>query len=86
VHGEDAAETALSEAHRAAASEVLRTPLRKMVQDVEASGEARGVAPEQYAKELQERSTELLPPNPSAGAVRHFSSVMRVLSYLVKPR
>jgi hypothetical protein len=86
VHGEQAAETALSEAHRAATSEVLRTPLRKMLQDVEASGGARGVDPEQYAKELEEHSAELLPPHPSAGSVRHFSSVMRVLSYLVKPR
>ena len=86
VHGEAAAQEALAEAHRSTAEEVLRTPLRRMVRDVENSSEAQNAAPEQYAKALQERGEELLPSRPGAGSPRHLNSVLRALSHLVKPR
>jgi len=86
VHGEATAQEAIEEAHRATTQEILRTPLRKMVQDAENSGEAQAIDPAQYAQELQERGADLLPSQPSPGAVHHFNSVLRALSYLVKPR
>jgi hypothetical protein len=86
VHGQAAAQEALSEAHRSAAAEVLRTPLRKMVQDAQVSGETQDLPPERYIEDLQKRGNELLPPNPPAGSARHLKSVLRVLSYLVKSR
>jgi hypothetical protein len=86
VHGDAAAQEALSEAHQATTAEILRTPLRRMVQDAETSGEAQDVPPHQYAKELEDRGAGLLPANPAAGSRRHLNSVLRVLSYLVKPR
>ncbi len=86
IHGEAAAQEALAEAHRSTAEEVLRTPLRRMVRDAENSSEAQNVPPEQYAKELHERGEKLLPSHPGAGSARHLNSVLRVLSYLVKPR
>ena len=86
VHGEAAAQEALAEAHRSTTTEILRTPLRRIVQDAENSGEAQNVAPERYAKELQERGEELLPSRAGAGSGRHLNSVLRVLSHLVKPR
>lgn len=86
VHGEAAAQEALAEAHRSTTTEILRTPLRRMVLDAERSSEAQDVDLDQYMKELQERGEKLLPPQPGAGSARHLKSVLRVLSHLVKPR
>src|ERR1700733_6560773 len=86
VHGEAAAQEALAEAHRATTAEVLRTPLRRMVQDAENSSEAQNADPQQYAKELQERANEFLPSRAGAGSETHLRSVLRALSHLVKPR
>jgi len=86
VHGEAAAQEALSEAHRATTAEVLRTPLRRMVRDAETSSEAQNVPPEEYLKELQTRAEDLVPSHAGAGSAKHLNSVLRVLSHLVKPR
>jgi hypothetical protein len=86
VHGEATAQDALSEAHRSAVADVLRTPLRRMVQDAETSSEAQAKPADGYTEELRDRGAELLPPQPSAGSARHLKSVLRALSYLVKPR
>ena len=86
THGESASQEALSEAHRSALAGVLRTPLRRMVQDAEASSEAQGISAESFTKHLQEEGDSLLPPSPGAGAARHLKSVLRALSYLTKTR
>lgn len=86
THGETAAHDALSEAHRSALAGVLRTPLRRMVQDAETSSEAQGISAESLTNRLQEDVPSLLPPSPSAGAARHLKSMLRALSYLTKPR
>ena len=46
LHGEAAAKKAFHEAHRAAVSEVLCTPLRTLLQNVESSSNNAGVDPE----------------------------------------
>jgi len=86
VHGEAAANEAFLKAHESAAAEVLRTPLRKMVQDAEVSSQDKDVLAETYTRELLERAPELLPNKPSAGSLRHLRSVLRVLSHLTKPK
>jgi hypothetical protein len=86
THGEAAAQDALSEAHRSTTAGVLRTPLRKMVQDAEASSGAQGVSAESYTKRLEGEVSNLLPPSPGAGSGRHLKSVLRALSYLTKTR
>lgn len=86
VHGEAAAGEALAQAHQAATAGVLRTPLRRVLQDAEVSSEAKGISAGAYTEELQKRGEELLPPIPGAGSARHLKSVLRVLSYLTKPR
>ena len=86
VHGDAAGREALSQAHQLTTAGVLRTPLRKMVQDAELSSESQGVPAAEYTKLLHERSQELLPLSPGAGSARHLKSVLRVLSYLTKPR
>lgn len=86
VHGDAAASEALSQAHQSTIAGVLRTPLRKMVQDAETSSEGQGIPAAEYTKSLHDRAQELLPPSPGAGSARHLKSVLRVLSYLTKSR
>ncbi len=86
VHGEAAAREALAQAHQSTTAGVLRTPLRRMVQDAEVSSEAKGVPAETYTRELHDRAAQLLPSSPGAGSKRHLKSVLRVLSYLTGPR
>ena len=86
VHGETAAKKAIHEAHRAAVSEVLCTPLRTLLNDVEATSDSSGVDPEQYLESLGREDESLLPPDPGAGSARHLSSVLHALLGLERSR
>ena|SRR5207237_7147373 len=86
VHGETPANKALAAAHRAVVSEVLSTPLRKLLDDVERSSEQTGVAPENYLQALSRKDSSLLPKDPGAGSARHLSSVLHALLGLVRNR
>jgi hypothetical protein len=84
VHGQPAAKRALRDAHGAVVSEVLRTPLRALLEDVEMnSGET---SPEHYLEELRKKESGLLPADPGAGSARHFSSVLHALWRLERNR
>jgi hypothetical protein len=82
VHGERAAQQALSDAHELALSEVLRTPLRRLVEDVETACVGSERPPSAYLQELYRRYSSLLPQEASSGSTRHFSSVLHALSAL----
>ena len=84
VHGDPAAVKALAEAHREHLSQVLRTPLRSLIQDVHKSAEAADLAPGLYVERLRKQGVALLPEDPGAGAGRHLSSVLHALSFLVR--
>ncbi len=86
VHGETSARKAFNTAHRAAVSELLSTPLRLLLEDVERSSELAGVAAEKYLESLAERDDGLLPKNPGAGSARHLSSVLHALLGLERAR
>jgi hypothetical protein len=86
VHGDAGAQQALAEAHRNALSEVLRTPLRDLAEDVAKRSDQAGVAPADYVEELAARKSEILPAVPGAGGARHFQSVLQALSALLKRR
>ncbi len=79
VHGETAAKKALQEAHRAAVSEVLCTPLRTLLEDAETTSQSAGVDPEEYLQSLEKIEDRLLPHDPGAGSARHLSSVLHAL-------
>ena len=83
VHGEMAAQRALTEAHRSLVSQLLRTPLRNLLDDAEASSLAKGVTPSAYLENLHNRAPSLLPPNPAAASARHLNSVLHALSSLL---
>ena len=84
LHGEAAARKAFREAHRAAISEVLCTPLQTLLQTAESSSNKAGVDPEGYLENL--RKTELLPDDPGAGSARHLNSVLHALLGLERNR
>jgi hypothetical protein len=84
VHGEVAAKRAFHEAHRAAVSEVLSTPLRTLLQNAESSSNNAGVDAEEYLENLGK--AELLPDDPGAGSARHLNSVLHALLGLERNR
>ena len=86
VYGEATAKTALITAHREAVSEVLSTPLRELLEDVETSSQQAGVGTEQYLEDLAKKQERLLPSNPGAGSGRHLSSVLHALLGLERTR
>lgn len=86
THGELAANKALSEAHKSAVSQVLSTPLSKLLIDVENTAAAEGQDAEKYLERLSGKGKVLLPSNPGPGAARHLSSVLHALLGLEKRR
>jgi hypothetical protein len=82
VHGERAAQRALTDAHELVLSEVLRTPLRTLVEDVETACVESDRLPSVYLQELYRRYSSLLPQEVGGGSTRHFSSVLHALSAL----
>ena len=86
LHGQGAARNAFQEAHRAAISEVLSTPLRALLEDAKLSGAKSGMNAEEYLENLRKQEAELLPNNPGAGSARHLSSVLHALLGLERNR
>jgi hypothetical protein len=86
IHGDPAAQQALSEAHRATLSGILRTPLRRMLQDAEISTATKNEDAVRYMSDLSRRSGSLLPGNAGAGSERHLSAVLHALEKLLKTR
>jgi hypothetical protein len=84
VHGEASAQQALTEAHQGLLSAILRTPLRKLLDDLKESCGPKKMEAGQFLQELEVREPQLLPPNPGAGSRRHLSSVLRALAALAK--
>ncbi len=83
VHGERAANKALDQEHRSLVSRILSMPLHQVLGDVERSSQLAGMTPAQYVERLRQQ-LDLLPPEPGAGAARHFNSVLHALSVLAK--
>jgi len=86
VYGDLPATRAIAESHRELVSQVLSTPIRKLVEDLDQSSRVAGVAPGTYLQQLSQNIPHLLPSQPGAGSARHLSSVLRALSSLVRNR
>ena len=88
VHGDLPAMKALAQTHRSLVSQILATPIRLLLQDIDTSSALAGVAPVDYMEKLQLQNPDLnlLPPAPGAGSARHLNSVLQALSALAKSR
>ena len=87
VHGPESAERAWKTAHAEVLAGVLRTPVASLVEDLEASSRAAGVAAHAYVDGMRKRTEDLLPgEQPDSPAANHLSSVLLALSSLEKHR
>jgi hypothetical protein len=84
VHGETAAQGALAEAHQGVLTKILRTPLNRLLNDVQDSCAGRKQGQIEFLAELQERESQILPPKAGVGSRRHLNSVLRALLALAK--
>jgi hypothetical protein len=87
VHGPESSERALKTAHAEVVAGVLRAPLASLVEDLNESSRAAGVAPRAYVEGMRHHIADLLPGDrPDAPAASHLSSVLLALSSLEKNR
>lgn len=86
VHGEDAAQKALVEAHKGLISTILRMPLGKLLDDLSDSCGTKHQAEIEFLSGLECRESQIVPANPGPGLRRHLNSVLHALSELTKHR
>jgi hypothetical protein len=86
VHGEVAAQKALTEAHHGLVSRILKTPLRNLIDDVKQSSSAKNFEEKDFLDNLESREPSLVPAQPGVGLKRHLSSVLHALAALAKHR
>ena len=86
VHGEAAAQRALAESHSILISEILHTPLRSLLAEVDKSAATKDEAVPTYLEDLSKRYSELMPEQAGGGSSSHFSSVLHALSALARSR
>ena len=86
VHGEVASQRALSDAHRSVVTNILRTPLPKLLQELDESGRGADRLPKDLLARFSQNASQLEPPGPGVGARRHLNSVLRALAGLRRRR
>ena len=84
VHGEESSERALRVAQTEALSNVLRTPISELVEDLRESNRNSDKTAEGYVENMREQFTELLPSADDAASAAHLNSVLIALSSLEK--
>ena len=85
VHGTEPAERALKTAHGEVLSEVLRSPLASMTEDLEETSRAKGIPPKSCVEEMRGRYNNLLPgESQDSPAAVHLNSVLTALFHLEK--
>jgi ElaB/YqjD/DUF883 family membrane-anchored ribosome-binding protein len=83
VHGTESSERALKTAHAEVVTGVLRTPLAKLVDDLEESSRGSGVAAGTYIERMRQRLEDLLPgERRDLSVAHHLNSVLQALSSL----
>lgn len=78
-HGELSAQNAFSQAHSSLFSQILRTPLSELLEDLEVAASKREVSPAELIAELREQTARSIPRNLAGGTARHFNSVLDAL-------
>src|SRR6266567_2441065 len=87
IHGQESSERALKTAHSEVMAGVLRTPLDALVEDLDESSCATGVAAHTYIEGMRNHIDDLLPGDrQDSPAASHLNSVLLALSRLEKNR
>ena len=85
VHGPESSERALKAAHAEVVTDVLRTPLASLVEDLHESSRNSGVPADAYVEQMRGQFDVLLPgERKDAPAASHLNSVLVALSELEK--
>jgi hypothetical protein len=84
VHGEESSGRALKAAHTEVLSNVLRTPIAELEDDLHESSRDSQKSEEAYVEGMREQFDELLPSPEDAASARHLNSVLVALSSLKK--
>jgi len=82
LYGEAAVQRALSEAHRAVFLQLLRSPLKELLQDAQLSAAEAEMEVKPFLEELRKDSALLSPQDQGGGTEAHFNSVIQALSAL----
>lgn len=84
VYGAHAAERAIGTSHKAILTQVLRTPMRVLFEDLQRSASNVQVSTIEFLSVLKKRTPALLPEGSTAASQRHAMAVLRALSALVE--
>ena len=79
THGQHAAEAAVAQAHSMVFLQLLRTPIWKLLDDLETGHDEGGKATPEYLAELRAKIAALTPQNLAGGSSLHFKSVLEAL-------
>lgn len=79
VHGVTSAQLAISQAHSMVFLQVLRTPIRKLIEDACLRAADKGKSDREYLAELRANVARLVPEDVGGGSKRHFSSILEAL-------
>jgi hypothetical protein len=85
VHGSENSERAIKTAHSEVVTEVLRSTLATLAEDLQRSSQGSGVAPRAYVEAMRAQFNDLLPAlGKDPAAASHLNSVLLALSSLEK--
>ncbi len=84
IHGEESSARALKAAQTEVLSNVLRTPISELVEDLREASQNSDKTAEAYVQGMREQLGELLPSPDDAASAAHLNSVLTALSSLEK--
>jgi hypothetical protein len=84
VYGEDVARRAIRAAHTAVLTQVLRTSLRELDQDLRRSASCGQITELEFLVSLEKRMAQVLPDRPAAASEKHLSAVLHALAALLQ--
>jgi hypothetical protein len=86
IHGEESSERALKAAQTEVLSNVLRTPISALVEDLRESSQNSNQSAEAYVDGMRQQFSELLPSVDDPASAAHLNSVLTALSSLEEAR
>jgi hypothetical protein len=86
IHGEESSDRALKAAQTEVLSNVLRTPISELVEDLRESSQNSNQTAGAYVEGMRDQFSELLPSPEDAASAAHLNSVLTALSSLEEAR
>jgi len=84
IYGEKGMQRTLGDVHRSLFLQVLRTPLRQLMEDATRSATAQQSDVRNYLEDILKNPRALIPPHLGGGSAAHFNSVVAALLSLLR--